>query len=666
MWQHRWALWSGFLASTASCFIKLGLSKESPLLQLVQIHICERFIYSPSSSLSSSSAPLSWLVDLDEFLLGGIHYVLGELMIKYRINLMPYWKSIRTNVIEDIAIRLHLFEVDYVQLFIFSPIRLICIVAMIITNARGLKESGTVAGSSLSTAANFACYVRETLVGGTDEWEMVYRIFVCIANVQSTNDVDETATATTTTTTTITSNAKKVYDGKIKHTRTMYPSSSPAAAPSNNSMTTNIKKGKVANMRRSFTDIGSPPENISTSSSKPVIPVTPSPRQTSRSSIPFKTTTKKTKVKENLKPESSLTQYYPQSVLKSSDKKSSSVLINRSFLNECALCEGPLFDEITGISTDSIADLSTNTCFHLFHSKCLKQTSKSYGNACPLCEKPLAMWNSSKQAAHFPGFWLERVERYLHAMGKAPQDPTSGKEICLPVSTIRNYFLNHANDEKEIQSLTQAQKEYINDDPTGMGKGLISALEWGGSIDYNIAPKSHTGFSKALRTRGIWKYDQKKDDIWFWEWGSVHPRQRCDQCQLIKRPLPVQCQGCQGSAEAAYYCSESCAKRDKQRHKQTCEECSNNNNNNSSSNESIKPFEELSERFLKDKNRAKYFHAFKKTIQVFLEKIVTNLEDVQVVLHSIAGDNKLKAMGFDDLQVETNVRLQIKMNNTKQ
>ena len=587
MWQHRWALWSGFLGATASCFIKFGVSKESPLLQLVQIHICERFIYSPSSSLSSSSTPLSWLVDLDEFLLGGIHYVLGELMIKYRINLMPYWKSIRTNVIEDIAIRLHLFEVDYVQLFIFLPIRLICIVAMIITNAymiasflRGLKESGTVAGSSLSTAANFAV----SAMYGKLLWEEPMNGKWCIgfsfvllgvtilSNVQSTNDVDVTATTTTTTTTT--SNAKKVYDGKIKHTRTMYPSSSPAAAPSNNSMTTNIKKGKVANMRKSFTDIGSPTENISTSSSKPVIPVTPSPKQTSRSSIPFKTTTKKTKVKENLKPESSLTQYYSQSVLKSSDKKSSSVLINRSFLNECALCEGPLFDEITGISTDSIADLSTNTCFHLFHSKCLKQTSKSYGNACPLCEKPLAMWNSSKQAAHFPGFWLERVERYLHAMGKAPQDPTSGKEICLPVSTIRNYFLNHANDEKEIQSLTQAQKEYINDDPTGMGKGLISALEWGGSIDYNTAPKSHTGFSKALRTRGIWKYDQKKDDIWFWEWGSVHPRQRCDQCQLIKRPLPVQCQGCQGSAEAAYYCSESCAKRDKQRHKQTCEEWS--------------------------------------------------------------------------------------------
>jgi len=575
MWQHRWALWSGFLGATASCLVKMGVTKESPLLQLVQIHICERFIYSPSSS--SSSSPFSWLVDLDEFLLGGIHYVLGELMIKYRINLMPYWKSIRTNVIEEFAIRLHLFEVDYVQLFIFLPIRLVCIVAMIVTNAymiasflRGLKESGTVAGSSLSTAANFAV----SAIYGKLLWEEPMNGKWCIgfscvllgvtilSNVQSTND-DDNVTATT-------SNAKKVYDGKIKHKRTIYPSSSPAATHSINSMTTNIKKGKVASMRKSFIDIGSPTDNISTSSRKPVTPVTPSPEQTRRS-IPFKPissssfvtkTTIKTKVKANLKSESSLVQYYSESALKSSGK----------FLNECALCEGPLFDEITGISTDAIADLSTNTmCFHLFHSKCLKQTSKCYGNACPLCEKPLAMWIASKQAAHFPGFWLERVERYLHSMGKAPQDPTSGKEICLPASTIRTYFLNHANDEKEIQSLTQAQKEYINDDPTGMGKGLISALEWGGYVDYNTAPKSHTGFSKALRTRGIWKYDQKKDDIWFWEWGTVHPRQRCDQCQLIKRPLPVQCQGCQGSAEAAFYCSESCAKRDKQRHKQTCE-----------------------------------------------------------------------------------------------
>lgn len=78
-------------------------------------------------------------------------------------------------------------------------------------------------------------------------------------------------------------------------------------------------------------------------------------------------------------------------------------------------------------------------------------------------------------------------------------------------------------------------------------------------------------FSEALRTRGIWKYDRKKDEIWFWDWGKVHPRQRCAQCQLIKRPLPIECEITRGSSEAAFYCSELCAKRDKQRHKQTCD-----------------------------------------------------------------------------------------------
>ena len=157
MWQHRWALFSGFLGATASCLVKMGVdSSNSPLLQLAQIHICERFTESPPSSFS-------WLVDFDQVLLRGIHFVLGELMIKYHINLMTFWKMLRTNVIEELAIRLHLFEMDYCQLFFILPVRLVCIIAMILTNAymvasflRGIQESGSVAGTSLSTSANFA------------------------------------------------------------------------------------------------------------------------------------------------------------------------------------------------------------------------------------------------------------------------------------------------------------------------------------------------------------------------------------------------------------------------------------------------------------------------------------------------------------------------------
>ena len=153
MWQHKWALWSGFLGATASSFVKMGVGGDgsSPLLNFVQTGICER--------------PLAkaWLVDLDEVLLSGIHRVLGDLMIKYGINLMPYWKILRTRVLEEVAVRFYLFEIDYCQLSIALPVRIICIVAMLVTNAymiasflRGIQESGSVGGTSLSTAANFA------------------------------------------------------------------------------------------------------------------------------------------------------------------------------------------------------------------------------------------------------------------------------------------------------------------------------------------------------------------------------------------------------------------------------------------------------------------------------------------------------------------------------
>ena len=72
-----------------------------------------------------------------------------------------------------------------------------------------------------------------------------------------------------------------------------------------------------------------------------------------------------------------------------------------------------------------------------------------------------------------------------------------------------------------------------------------------------------------------------------------------------------------------------------------------------------KAFEQLSEKFKQDTSRAKYFHAFKATMRVFLERIVTNLDDVNVVLHSVAGDLEFNAMGFADLESDTNARLEI-------
>ena len=592
MWQHKWALWSGFLGATASCFVKMGVDNSSPLLHFVQTYICET---------------QTWLTDLDETLLRIIHGILGDLMIKYRINLMPLWKMYRTRVIEEAGIRLHLFEVDYSQFFVVLPLRIFCVAAMLITNVymiasflRGIQDSGSVGGTSLSTGANFvsSAIYGKILWGEQMNGQWFVGFFCVLIGVMilssETTEAAETRSSTATAATND-NNKKKKKDNLIDTSRidirkriknlerrlndpTSRPVTPPPPLEIHIKTRNGISNGKVASMRTSLmnndknknktssqesellttTPIGSTSNRFSRK-------ITPSPE---KNRIPFKPklmqpSSPVRRSKERLKPESALQQYYNFNN-KSLSSPGSFSLTTRSFVNECALCDGPLFDKITGEAKDAVTDLSLKTCFHTFHSRCLKSAGKMYGNACPICEKPLAIWTSSKQAAQFPGFWLERVENFLRAMNGAPQDTASGNDVCLPAFKIREHF-------QKQEDLTEAQKMYIQDDPTGMDRGLQAALEWGGYIDCNRVPKGNVGFSEALRTRGIWKYDRKKDEIWFWDWGNIHPRQRCAQCQLIKRPLPIECEITRGSSEAAFYCSELCAKRDKQRHKQTCD-----------------------------------------------------------------------------------------------
>lgn len=250
-------------------------------------------------------------------------------------------------------------------------------------------------------------------------------------------------------------------------------------------------------------------------------------------------------------------------------RKSITPLIDRSFYNECPYCEEPLFDPTTGEANVAVADLSPS-CYHILHARCLKHQQKqtpkhqqASKSKCPICESAIPMFINAKQAAHFGGFWLKRVEQCLKQLG--PVKSARGELQPQPASTVREWLRT------KDSTLAETQKRYIDDDPTGLGKGLMSALEWSGSVDYNDVQKGHKGWHICLRTQGIWKYDPKRDDLWLWEWGKVHPRQRCDQCQLLKPNLPVACQACLGSAEAAYYCSEACQKRDKQRHKMTCQ-----------------------------------------------------------------------------------------------
>ena len=281
-------------------------------------------------------------------------------------------------------------------------------------------------------------------------------------------------------------------------------------------------------------------------------------------------------------------------------------LIDVTFVNICALCEEELFEKETGVAPVAVADLSP-TCYHIFHSTCLKLQQQEAGGSspsssgtgggggsgrrrssgstpkgnnnkvgCPVCDKVISMWISAKQSAHFAGFWMERVETYLKKVGPLmiegdgdddnPKKKTNGPQP-VPASMIRGYLRQHDT------TLTEEQKRYIDDDPTGLGKGLQSALEWGGYVDFNEknSRKGHIGWSSYKRSCGIWSYSSKHDDIWLYEWDTIHPRQRCESCQFMKRPLPIVCDGCVGSSECAYYCSPQCQKRDWQRHKLMCE-----------------------------------------------------------------------------------------------
>jgi hypothetical protein len=545
MWQHRWALWSGFLGASASCLIKMGLgSDEHSPIQYFQTQVCPKH---------------PWMVDLDKSILSIVYLLLGDLMIKRRINLMPHFTKFR-KAMESLVLQLYVFDIDYCQALTL-PARLLCIVGMMFLNAymiasflRGMQESGSIVAPSLSTASNFTA----SAIYGALLWHEQMNVqwcagFVCVLvgvmflsnTTQIVGDDNYTKEAR--------SDAERttiysIYEND-SHPKALIKTSPPR-----------LERGKVASMVTKYATKSSS-ETSMTPATRPKqrckLPI-PSAKSTVKPTMSIKTN------KANIKSESLLRKYYNDSSSKHS--RYDPRLVDNNFLNECALCEGTIFDTATGVSEFAVADLSPNTCFHIFHAKCLKQSTKFFDNTCPLCESPLAMWTSSKEAAHFPGFWLHRVEQYLlRRKDGPPHHPASGKPICLLVSTIREAFSRDS-------TLTPAQKVFISDDPSGMGKGLQAALEWGGYRDYNAVPKGHVGFQDCLRSKGIWTYDTKKDEIWLWSWGHVHPQQRCDQCQLIKRPLPVVCQDCVGSSKAAMYCSNTCSKRDWQRHKQICQQ----------------------------------------------------------------------------------------------
>jgi drug/metabolite transporter (DMT)-like permease len=627
MLQHRFVLWSGVLGATASCLAKLALSSAllpdnnngTPLL-LGTAQSAFPWLYQTCQAQLTATLPHRRdHEDLDTVLLNMVYWVLGELLVKYHIALVGPWHGI-LRFLERIGLFFHLFEMDWCHGVLLLP-RIGGLITVLILNGfmiayfvKGIQASGSVAGPALTSAMNFivSATYGYFLWGETfsEQWWMGFvAVLLGVLLLTTVPATQSEAAATTTTTMTMRAGALAAV-GKTGGSRfsTSSPSSlsssKPGQGPSSwikSITTTPPKYGQVhtasAGGKPRYAKVAPP------SSAPPPPAAAPSTSGMMSGffiSVPKLSTTTTTPAATPRPPPS------PK-------KKKTCIVVpkggwmDRTFVNQCPLCEGELFDEVTGQSPMAVADLSP-ACFHIFHAKCLKseggggvspntspaatgfsgtsrtttttttpRRSSTQAAGCPICEKNISMWISAKQAAHFAGFWIDRVEALLLELGPSASSSNNNNQNSdpkpllmgpqpVPAQLIRDRL-------KLDPTLTPEQLRYIDEDPTGLGKGLQSALEWGGYVDYNAtgSRKGHVGWSSYLRSRGIWSYHVKHDDLWLWRWDTVHPRQRCDGCQFLKRPLPVQCQGCTGSSEGAFYCSTSCQKRDWQRHKLMCE-----------------------------------------------------------------------------------------------
>ena len=114
--QHRWAIGAGVLGATASCLAKIALSQ----------HQLEDFACS------------NYDLQFDDMVLHYTYQFLGDLMIRHRINFMPYMLRIQRSV-EDTAVRLGVFEVDWCRFLLLGPrLGLMILVLLLNTYTYGL------------------------------------------------------------------------------------------------------------------------------------------------------------------------------------------------------------------------------------------------------------------------------------------------------------------------------------------------------------------------------------------------------------------------------------------------------------------------------------------------------------------------------------------------
>lgn len=235
--------------------------------------------------------------------------------------------------------------------------------------------------------------------------------------------------------------------------------------------------------------------------------------------------------------------------------------------NECPVCSEELFDE-NGVAAKAVAEMM---CDHLVHSDCLAQVGrelnsdgKRYGvggfgprAGCPVCDKPISMWQAFDNVCQFKGFWTQRIENALRELGSAAGEAVSGESLRSKL--------------KEDPQLTKKQKKMISIERES---GFYKCLKEGGRIDYNHPGVIFAGF---LYSRGKWKYDSSNDTVWHWDWGLQTPPSRfptpsstCANCRRRHGAILTVCADCKDSSEAPMYCSEECQKYHKRCHSEDC------------------------------------------------------------------------------------------------
>lgn len=478
---------------------------------------------SPLYTLKDNVCDAHLQSDVDVVLLDKVYWILGDLMIKYDINLMPYWRIFRLKL-EDALLQLHIFEVEWCQALLLGP-RIGCFVAMLILNAymiasflKGMKDSGSVVGTALSSGANFVFSALYGYILWGERFSQTW--WIGFSTVMAGVVLLTTAVA-----------------AEPKRKSPTRPSSSMLDRTKQPVTTTVYER----NEKDEFVPKKLPLKEYI----KAVGPKTPPP-------TPPRAALSPTKI------------LGPSRALLKKHKQMTTPFVDRFYMNECPLCQESLFDEQTGLSSTALANLSPQLST-VYHAKCLiqhcAQMKKSKKEAlCVVTNKPITLWTRTKQAASLGAFWIERVERIGNQLGPAQDD--KGRDKPLAMDIVRQKL-------HEDPTLTDDQKEYIDEDPSGLEKGLATCITWGGSVDYNDCAKGHVGYKRFLETEGIWQYDARRDEIWFHSWG-LHPKKRCDFCQLIV-PLPILCEDTGGSCEALAYCSENCEKSGSKRHKVTRE-----------------------------------------------------------------------------------------------